>query len=220
MSTQTDPDTQARPEPDDSFRRRVFTPLVLPFTVVGGILLFAISFSRILLAVPALISTLLAVLLAGYVLMIAGMVANRRSISSRALGVGVVLGFAGVVAGGVVAAAAGPRDFHEEEAHAAGEGEEGAPEIPEGALVWEAEQALVFTSAPETATAGEVPIVLVNPSGQPHNVTIEGVNNDEPIVEVSGGVGIDTVTLEPGEYRYFCSIAGHEPSMSGTLSVT
>ena len=88
MSTQTDPDTQARPEPDDSFRRRVFTPLVLPFTVVGGILLFAISFSRILLAVPALISTLLAVLLAGYVLMIAGMVANRRSISSRALGVG------------------------------------------------------------------------------------------------------------------------------------
>ncbi len=203
------------------FRTRVFTPLILPLTVVGVILAFALSLSRVLLAVPEVVSTITAIAVAGYILLIAGLVAARPRITPRALGVGLVLGFAGVLAAGAISSSAGMRSLEEESAEG---GEVPAPpvgvEIPEGALLFAAGTGLEFTEAPTTATAGEVTIALDNSGGLPHNVTIEGVNGDRPIVEATNAVEVGTVTLDPGTYTFYCSVPTHrEGGMEGSLTV-
>ena len=78
--------------------------------------------------------------------------------------------------------------------------------------------AFAFDETELTAAAGEVTIELVNDSGIPHNVEIEGQDAvSETITEGSTEV---TVTLEPGEYVYFCNIPGHrQGGMEGTLTV-
>ena len=78
--------------------------------------------------------------------------------------------------------------------------------------------ALSFDQTELTAAAGEITIELVNDSGLPHNVEIEGQDAvSETITEGSTEV---TVTLEPGEYVYFCNIPGHrQGGMEGTLTV-
>ena len=74
-----------------------------------------------------------------------------------------------------------------------------------------------FDQTELTAAAGEVTIELVNESGVPHNVEIEGHGASETITEGSTEL---TVTLEPGEYVFFCNIPGHrEGVMEGTLTV-
>lgn len=73
-----------------------------------------------------------------------------------------------------------------------------------------------------TATTGELEIALENTGDIEHNFAIEGVQGDEPIVEdVPGGAsGRGTVSLEPGEYTFYCSVPGHrENGMEGTLTV-
>jgi plastocyanin len=76
---------------------------------------------------------------------------------------------------------------------------------------------LSFDQTELTAAAGEVTIELVNESGVPHNVEIEGQGASETITEGSTEL---TVTLEPGEYVFFCNISGHRAGgMEGTLTV-
>jgi plastocyanin len=76
---------------------------------------------------------------------------------------------------------------------------------------------LSFDQTELTAAAGEVTIELVNESGVPHNVEIEGQGASETITEGSTEL---TVTLEPGEYVFFCNISGHRAAgMEGTLTV-
>jgi plastocyanin len=78
--------------------------------------------------------------------------------------------------------------------------------------------AFSFDETELTAAAGEITIELVNDSGVPHNVEIEGQDAvSETITEGSTEV---TVTLEPGEYVFFCNIPGHrQGGMEGTLTV-
>ena len=224
------------------FRSRVFTPVILPLTVIGAIFAFAMALSRVLLAVPEAVSTLTAIVIAGYILLVSALVAARPRITSRALGVGLVLGFAGVLAAGTVAGAAGMRELHGEDAAAAADqgegggsggaggagGAAGTPggtaggdtEIPPGALLFVADASLEFVEAPTTATAGRVTIALDNPSGLPHNVTFEGVEGDEPIVEATDGVDVADLELEPRTYTYYCSVPGHrQAGMEGQLTV-
>ena len=221
---------------NETFRRRVFTPFVMPLTIAGGILVFAYALSRVLLAVPEFLSTVIAVVVAAYILIVATMAGQRRSISGRALGMGLVLGFAGLVVAGAVAGAAGIRELEEDEEVAGGEGgagaddeaggEEvsagaGAEDVPEDAVVWESEEGLAFTDAPETMPAGPTTIALVNASGIPHNVVFEGFEGDQPLVEVAGdGVDIGTVDIPAGTYTYYCSVPGHRPAgMEGEITV-
>jgi len=204
-------------------RSRVFTPLVLPLAVIAAILGFAIALSRVLLAVPESVSTLTAIAVAAYVLLVASLVAARPRITSRALGTGLVLGFVGVLAAGAVAGAAGMRPPE----HAEEGGEPGAAvpppgggAIPPGALVFVTSTQLAFEQAPTIAPAGEVTIALDNQGGLPHNVVIEGVEGDNPIVEATNGTDVNTVTLQPGTYTYYCSVPGHrQGGMEGQLAV-
>jgi plastocyanin len=211
------------------FKERVFLPLMLPLGVVLVILLVAGSLSRVLLAVPEAISTFTALLAAGYVLLVAGLVAARPRISSSALGVGVVVGLVAVVAAGAVGANAGIRDLHGEE-HAA-EGEEGAEgegeetaegeagEIPEDAHVFVAVD-IDYSDAPDTIPAGSVTIAIDNQGAIHHDVAFDELGG-EVVAEADGGqVGVGEVTLEPGTYTYFCTVPGHRPAgMEGTLQV-
>ena len=204
---------------NETFRRRVFTPIVMPITILGGILLFAWSLSRILLAVPASISVLVAVLAAAYVLVIAFVVERSRNISAPAMAVGIAVGMLGLVGAGGVAAGVGVREIHH---HEEGEGEEGdgaLAEIPADALVFETAAALEYTAAPAEAAAGEVTIGLDNPTGQVHNVIIEGFEGDAELVNATNGIDATSITIEPGTYTYYCSIAGHRAAgMEGDIT--
>ena len=80
--------------------------------------------------------------------------------------------------------------------------------------------ALSFDTTELTAAAGEVTIELVNDSGMPHNVEVEGNGVEEVSDTISEGSTELTLTLEPGEYEYYCAIPGHrEGGMEGTLTV-
>ncbi len=207
---------------NESTRRRIFVPLVMPLTILGVILLFSGSLSRVLLAVEGEVSVLVAVLAAAYILVMAFVVERNPQISSRALAAGAVLGLAGIVGAGAIATSVGIREIHHEEEHAEGEeGEAAGVAIPEDALVWEADSGLAYTAAPTSGTAGAVTIALDNPAGLEHNVVFEGVDNDQPVVAAAGGVDVATIDLAAGDYTYYCSIAGHRAAgMEGSLTLS
>lgn len=207
------------------FRQRAFLPVVLPLGVILGFFLFAFSLSRVFLAVPQMVSTLTALAVAGYVLLIAGLVGARPRISSTALGVGLVLGMVGVVAAGAVSAAVGPREFHDvmaEHAEEPGEPVDDAPDepvadVPEDAIVFTAVD-IDFVEDQQQAPADEAAFVLANEGNIVHDLTIDelGVH----IVANPGERVVADVTLQPGTYTYYCSVPGHQAAgMEGTLEV-
>lgn len=80
--------------------------------------------------------------------------------------------------------------------------------------------ALTFDQTELTAPAGEVTIQLMNDSGTPHNVEIEGNGVEETSETITEGMTELTVTLEPGEYEFYCAVDGHKDAgMEGTLTV-
>jgi plastocyanin len=82
--------------------------------------------------------------------------------------------------------------------------------------------ALRFQKDSLTAPAGEVTLVMENPSPVDHNIAVKGDGIDEqgPIVG-QGETSRVTVTLEPGEYEFYCSVPGHEAAgMEGPLTIT
>jgi uncharacterized cupredoxin-like copper-binding protein len=82
--------------------------------------------------------------------------------------------------------------------------------------------ALRFTTESLQANAGEVTIVMDNPSSVPHNVAIKGGGVDEKGEVVGkGGKSEVSATLEPGTYEFYCSVPGHEAAgMTGELTVS
>jgi plastocyanin len=79
---------------------------------------------------------------------------------------------------------------------------------------------LSFDQTELTAAAGEVTIELVNDSGVPHNVEVEGNGVEEVSETITEGTTSLTVTLEAGEYEFYCAVPGHrEGGMEGTLTV-
>lgn len=201
----------------DEFRERIFTPFVLPLTIIGLMLVVGVSLARILLAVSELGASMIALLAAGYVMAMAFLIESRKRIPARALGVSLAVGLIGLIAAGTVASAAGMRPLHEEEAgggESAGEAGEAANEPVFVAID------ISYESAPETLPPGEVELVLENEGSIIHNVVFE--ESGEKVLEAEGGeTDQATVTLEAGELVYFCDIAGHrEAGMEGELTVS
>jgi plastocyanin len=206
----------------EDIRERVFTPFLLPAAVIGVMLLIGISLSRVLLAVSEFGAALVALLAAGYIMGMAFFVQSRRRIPGRALGVALAVGLIGLVGAGAVASAAGMRSLEEESAGggeqpAGGEdgggGEEGANEPLFVAIDIEWEQ------APQTLPPGDIDFTLENQGGIQHTVVLEELG-DEKILDAAGGQSDEaTVTLEAGEYTYYCDVAGHRATMEGTLTI-
>lgn len=80
---------------------------------------------------------------------------------------------------------------------------------------------LQFSRAPVETSAGRHTVELVVEGSINHNVTFEGVNHGEPVVEAGGGeTATGTLELAPGTYTYFCGVPGHRAAgMEGTLVV-
>lgn len=96
---------------------------------------------------------------------------------------------------------------------AAEDGKLELPADPNGALAYVADKA--------TAPAGPLEIISVNEASIPHDIAIEGngVNEKGETVQ-DGGVSKVNVTLKPGKYAFYCTVAGHrEGGMEGTLTV-
>ena len=80
---------------------------------------------------------------------------------------------------------------------------------------------LKFDPTDLEADAGEVAISLTAQDAVEHDVVIEGINGNEPVVAANAGsTNVGTVELEPGTYTFYCNIPGHrQAGMEGTLEV-
>lgn len=198
----------------DDFRARWAVPLLMLLGILLLIAVILFGITSVLLAVPGVVATMLALLIAAYVLVIGGLVGKyRRQLSVRALGGGFAVGLVALFVAGVIAAVAGPYEPAVEEV--AEDVDEAVGEMPADAFVWAAFD-IGYDDPPASVPAGEVTIAIDNTGNLPHDVTVDG----EFQVEADGGQqDWDTVTLDPGEYYYYCSVPGHEPQMNGTLVV-
>ncbi|MGH3019628.1 MAG: plastocyanin/azurin family copper-binding protein [Gaiellaceae bacterium] len=80
--------------------------------------------------------------------------------------------------------------------------------------------ALAFDQTELTAPAGEVTIHLTNDAQIPHNVEVEGNGVEEVSDTITGADTSLALTLEPGEYEFYCAVPGHrEGGMEGTFTV-
>jgi uncharacterized cupredoxin-like copper-binding protein len=82
---------------------------------------------------------------------------------------------------------------------------------------------LKFDKSSLSAKAGEVTIVMKNPSSAtaPHAVEIEGRGVEEESETVDpGGTARVSATLEPGTYEFYCPVGNHaDAGMEGELTV-
>jgi uncharacterized cupredoxin-like copper-binding protein len=82
---------------------------------------------------------------------------------------------------------------------------------------------LKFDKSSLSAKAGEVTIVMKNPSSAtaPHAVEIEGQGVEEESETVEpGGTARVSATLEPGTYEFYCPVGNHaDAGMEGELTV-
>lgn len=81
---------------------------------------------------------------------------------------------------------------------------------------------LEFDKTSLEAPAGEVTIVMTNPSSTPHDIAIEGNGVNEVGKTVTdGGTSTVTADLAPGTYTFLCTVDSHaDAGMKGTLTVT
>lgn len=82
--------------------------------------------------------------------------------------------------------------------------------------------ALAFDTTTLEAPAGEVTIEMTNPTSVPHDIALQGNGVDEVgDVVTDGGTSTVTANLQPGTYRYYCSVDSHAADgMEGTLTVS
>ncbi len=81
--------------------------------------------------------------------------------------------------------------------------------------------ALAYRFANAEAPAGQLEIDSPNESSVDHNIAVEGGGVDEvgPVVK-NGGVSTINVSVQSGEYTFYCSVTGHrEAGMEGKLTV-
>lgn len=69
------------------------------------------------------------------------------------------------------------------------------------------------------ARAGQITLVMDNPSSVPHNISIEGRGVDQEGDTVGeGGRSTVRAKLRPGDYNFYCSVPGHrQAGMQGRL---
>jgi len=80
---------------------------------------------------------------------------------------------------------------------------------------------LAYITKEATAAAGTLAIESENKASIPHDIAIEGNGVDEKGATVQdGGTSKLSVAVKPGEYQYYCTVAGHrEGGMEGKLTV-
>ena len=118
-----------------------------------------------------------------------------------------------VITGAVLAGCGGDDDGGGGDGPSTGSGDGG-----DSTLTVVAQDSLRFDQDEYTAAAGEVTIDYENSGNLTHTLLIEGVDHFKLSVTSNGDADEGTVDLEPGDYRIYCDIPGHE-SMEATLTV-
>jgi plastocyanin len=144
----------------------------------------------------------------------------RPGLQTAAVGTISTLLAAAAIGSGIVTSAQEAEEEHDEEGDAAeDEGARGGGR----SLTLSADPGgeLSFDTDTLEVSAEQVTIEMENPSSVPHNVSIEGRGVDvEGRTVGQGGTSSVTAELRPGEYDFYCSVAGHrEGGMEGTLTV-
>jgi len=207
----------ARVSADTTGREINLLPVGLP--VLGLFCIGALMFfmSRILLAVPEQASTLIALVVAIAILGLATLLALRPTISGRTMIAVLTVSSVLMVAGGLVAAAAGERHI---EVHGGEEAHGPAGEVPE----LEAKEIAFDLKELEFPAETEVELKLQNDDkGILHNVSIyAGADAAAPSIlkgDFVAGVGDITYSFRTpaaGEYYFQCDI---HPNMNGKAHV-
>ncbi|HVE95216.1 MAG TPA: hypothetical protein VNB24_09860 [Acidimicrobiales bacterium] len=188
---------------------RLLGPVALPVVAFIITAFVAVSFSRVLLAVSATASWVIALVVAAAVLGVLWMLAERRP-NPR---VGTAIAAAGIVAtlaAGGAGASAGQREFHP---HASGD---------KGTLKLVAKDIEFDDDAVRLPADSDVEITLVNLDvGVNHNVAVytaeepgTPIFNGPPIL--SGDIVYKLRTPPPGSFRYVCDF---HPNMVGRLEI-
>jgi plastocyanin len=119
-----------------------------------------------------------------------------------------------VITGAVLAGCGGDDDGGGGDGLSTGSGDGGG----DGTVTVVAQDSLRFDQDDYTASAGDVTIEYENAGNLTHTLLIDGVDDFKLSVTSNGETDEGTVELEPGDYRIFCDIPGHE-SMEATLTV-
>lgn len=90
-------------------------------------------------------------------------------------------------------------------------------------LVVKAVPTIRWDKAEYTAPAGDIDVFLANDDNVKHVLVIlqddQVVGDLELVVAKKGDTASGTITLEPGQYRVYCTIPGHG-NMDSTLTVS
>ena len=119
-----------------------------------------------------------------------------------------------VITGAVLTGCGGDDDGGGGDGLSTGSGDGGG----DGTVTVVAQDSLRFDQDDYTASAGDVTIEYENAGNLTHTLLIDGVDDFKLSVTSNGDTDEGTVELEPGDYRIFCDIPGHE-SMEATLTV-
>jgi plastocyanin len=142
----------------------------------------------------------------------------RPGFPTLAVGAVSVLLAAGAIGSGIITGA-----LEEEEGEEAAAGEPAAEGGGGKALRLSADPGgqLRFDKDSLEAPAGEVRIVMSNPSSIAHNISLEGSGVEEEGDTVGkGGTSTVSADLKAGKYDFYCSVPGHrQAGMEGTLTV-
>ncbi|MEL6983856.1 MAG: hypothetical protein AAFO29_15630, partial [Actinomycetota bacterium] len=112
---------------NDVIRRRVIGPFQIPMLSLLAIVVMAIGLSRVMLAVSKVGAVVFVVIAATFIFGSAILISKAKAPRPIVSAI-VTFGAVAVLAGGIVGAVAGERDFHEhEEEHGEDHSEEGAP---------------------------------------------------------------------------------------------
>ena len=77
---------------------------------------------------------------------------------------------------------------------------------------------LAFVTNQALAPAGKLTVKMVNKSGTPHDIVIDGKGAGKQVS--GGGVSEFSADFKPGSYTYYCSVTGHRAAgMQGKLTV-
>lgn len=85
-----------------------------------------------------------------------------------------------------------------------------------------AERGIRWSPAELAAQAGDVTFIVTNPTALNHTFVLEGngLNVRSDVLRPGSTTNLTLTGLAPGQYRYICSVLGHEATMVGTLVVT
>ncbi|WP_166348554.1 cupredoxin domain-containing protein [Phytoactinopolyspora limicola] len=78
---------------------------------------------------------------------------------------------------------------------------------------------LYYEGIPDTLPAGAIQIEFENVGEMLHDIVVEELDDFVVVAAAGGESDVGTVTLEPGEYTFYCGVPGHRPQMEVVVTV-